>query len=67
MSEIKKLENISHLKLAFVQFRKHFKGPSFSGGWVKLLKTFTRQFFRWSLSKTCIGKFTDIFVCLLLS
>ena len=45
MSEIKKLENISHLKLVSVQFRKHFKGPSFSGGWMKLLKTFTRQFF----------------------
>ena len=46
MSEIKKLENISHLKPVSGQFCKNFKGPSFPGGWVKLLETFTRQFFQ---------------------
>ena len=46
MSELKKMENISHLKPVFVEFLKNFKGPSFSGGWVKLLETFTRQFLR---------------------
>ena len=32
MPELKELENISHLKTVPVQFRKNFKGPSFSGG-----------------------------------
>ena len=41
MSELNKLENISHLKPVSVQFRRKFKGLSFSGGWVKLLETFT--------------------------
>ena len=46
MSELKKnLENINHLKSVSVQFRKNFKGPSFSGGWMKLLETLIRQFF----------------------
>ena len=39
-----KFENISHSNMTFVQFHKKFRLPSFCGGWVKKLQTFTRYF-----------------------
>ena len=52
-----------------VQFHKKFKGPSFRGGWIKQLETFTKHlfFFHQTFSKKCIVEFSTILVCLLLS